>query len=150
MRVIFLDVDGVLNSWVRGRAGCISKGKLRLLKELVDLSGAEIVVSSSWRLNSWGRRRLERYLGYRGMRVLDYTPDLGDEYTRGNEIMMWLDTMQDNVEQYVILDDTCGDDHDGNEIFEEHTYNLIEVDGDEGLTPEDIQGALTIIMSDDI
>ena len=63
MKVIFLDVDGVLNSEddlliYRAKnniTGCIlyeevEDRPLKLLKEIIDKTNAKIVVSSSWRI----------------------------------------------------------------------------------------------------
>ena len=61
MKVIFLDIDGVLNSFqtfreiyyeheLTGfRRVAIDIDKVKLLKEIVDNTGALIVLSSSWR-----------------------------------------------------------------------------------------------------
>jgi len=61
MKVIFLDVDGVLNSWPDckqahykmkvGGNGCIgiSNVRLRFLKQIVDATDAKIVLVSSWK-----------------------------------------------------------------------------------------------------
>ena len=49
MKIIFLDIDGVLNT---NSDRNISDEKLIFLSELVPKTGAEIVLSSSWR-NWW-------------------------------------------------------------------------------------------------
>jgi len=54
LKIIFLDIDGVLNSlkYDRNRTvkqGNIDETRLPLLKKLVDETGALIVLSSSWR-----------------------------------------------------------------------------------------------------
>ena len=63
MKVIFLDIDGVLNTsqtFIEIDNEFIKTGKRRieidldrveLLKEIVDATGAVIVLSSSWRLS---------------------------------------------------------------------------------------------------
>ena len=54
MKIIFLDIDGVLNS-VRYDCqrtidqGNIDETRLQLIKKLVDATEARIVLSSSWR-----------------------------------------------------------------------------------------------------
>ena len=54
MKVIFLDVDGVLNTkYSKSRCGRfigIDKDKVAQLKRIVDETDAEIVLSSTWRL----------------------------------------------------------------------------------------------------
>ena len=54
MKVVFLDIDGVLNSVAFDRErtngqGNIDKTRLPLLKQILDETGALIVLSSSWR-----------------------------------------------------------------------------------------------------
>ena len=57
MKIIFLDVDGVLNSqnYLLNSNNKISNSinpkKITLLKELVDETGSNIVVTSAWRLS---------------------------------------------------------------------------------------------------
>ena len=55
-KIIFLDIDGVLNSmdYFEQTKDCkgyteINPEKVKLLKEIVDRTGAEIVLSSTWR-----------------------------------------------------------------------------------------------------
>lgn len=75
MKVIFLDIDGVLNSWSDckqahykmcvGGKGCvgISNVRLRFLKQIVDATDAKIVLVSSWK-SSWlqYRKQVKEYL----------------------------------------------------------------------------------------
>ncbi|MDE6189696.1 MAG: hypothetical protein K2G37_05375, partial [Clostridia bacterium] len=55
MKIIFLDIDGVLNSRAYDRLrdwnilSDIDETRLPLLKKLVDTTGAKIVLSSTWR-----------------------------------------------------------------------------------------------------
>lgn len=55
MKVVFLGIDGVLNSAAYDRQRdwtkrtYIDKTRLPLLKQIVDATGAEIVLSSTWR-----------------------------------------------------------------------------------------------------
>ena len=61
MKIIFLDVDGVLNcKSSKSRCGGflgIDDSKVKLLKEIIDITGAKIVLSSSWRYG-WRRNEL--------------------------------------------------------------------------------------------
>lgn len=97
-RLIFLDVDGVLNrrcSWWRNsirrpRGSHIDPECVRVLNDLIERSGAEIVLSSSWRL---GKSRMEcvsmlRKFGVRG-RLAGMTPRL-HHLQRGDEIAAYL------------------------------------------------------------
>lgn len=118
MKVIFLDIDGVLNSrkydaerdW--GKLTNIDETRLPLVKEIVDRSGARIVLSSTWRVD-WdtdpakcaveGRYINDMFARY-GLAVFDKTPDLGVYASRADEVKAWLDA-HDGIESFVIIDD---------------------------------------------
>ena len=116
-RIIFLDIDGVLNSvrYDRERRendGNIDETRLVLLKGLIDTTGAEIVLSSSWRKH-WGSMpeecdaigdELNMEFCKFGLTVTDKTPVLS-AIERGIEIKAWLDDHADEVGSFVILDD---------------------------------------------
>lgn len=116
MRVIFLDIDGVLNSEryfkqrdpeglsVVDSASSIDPAAVALLNDLLAATDGKIVVSSTWRL---GRSvpELEELLVSRGLRaghVVGKTADLYGQ-PRGSEIRLWVDTHE--VKRFVILDD---------------------------------------------
>lgn len=120
MKVIFLDIDGVLNSmdWfekVKDRAGNneINPDKVKLLKEIVDRTGANIVLSSTWK--SLGHTipdeqthpmydYLVDVLGKHGLKIISHTPYC--EHDRPKEIMAWLDNYNDESSiRFVSLDD---------------------------------------------
>lgn len=111
MKVLFLDIDGVLNS----HRTCLAFGDfphgvdgyhrdmfdetaLRMIRRIVNVSGASVVLSSSWRLihdyNEIGRA-LE-------LPIMDRTPSLAG--IRGEEIAHWL-AEHPEVETYAIVDD---------------------------------------------
>lgn len=115
MKIIFLDIDGVLNSRQydaeRGTAeGNIDVSRLLLLKQLVDQTGAKIVLTSSWRCH-WDPvgectdeigKALENTFGRFGICLYDKTPEL--ENDRSKEINEWL-TMNRDVNAFVVIDD---------------------------------------------
>lgn len=47
MKIIFLDIDGVLN--YENSKSKVEEEKVKLLKEIVGRTDAEIVLSSDWR-----------------------------------------------------------------------------------------------------
>jgi hypothetical protein len=112
MRVLFLDIDGVLNSRevhdsVPRRGWDIYPEHVVHLNALLDrVPDLFIVVSSSWRLE-YTRGELERELVAAGARVagrvLGVTPRSGHE-TRGAEIEDWL-AQREGVVGWVIVDD---------------------------------------------
>ena len=115
MKVIFLDFDGVLNSsnYLLGREGSgvvIDPSRMALLKQIVDATGAKLVLSTSWR-EHWSKNTAEcndtgvlinDIFSKFGLRLLDKTPTL--RTAREWEIKSWLDGHPE-VENYVVLDD---------------------------------------------
>jgi hypothetical protein len=111
--LLFLDFDGVLNStsWAirtkqRGIWG-IDPDTIPHLQRIVDETGCNIVVSSTWRI---GRSRIEliEVLHSAGMRipcpVIDKTPVHGYGRYRGNEVADWLES-NGYAGKFVCLDD---------------------------------------------
>lgn len=150
MKVIFLDVDGVLNSEEdlivyrkkNNIEGCIfyqevEDRPLQLLKEIVDHTDAKIVVTSSWRIGCKrkdgqivGRKqytKLTNRLKEYGMDIYDITPLLRN-LDRGDEIREWLSN--NSVDNFIILDD----DTDMCEFL--HTDHFIKTTYKYGLTEE--------------
>ena len=126
MKVIFLDVDGVLNSNayvdytlknnVKGILEEIDPKTIEMLKYALDVTDAQIVVSSSWRNIRKFEQLKELFLRY-GINLDEKTPVLGHE--RGLEIKQYLEEHVD-IDQYLILDDDMFDSFD-----EELRNNLI-------------------------
>lgn len=112
-RVIFLDVDGVLNRC--GKSEVKSGLEVHLagrLERVIEATGAGIVVSSTWRKYDHLRDRLTAFLGGMGAVLRGWTPvsDMKTEgciYTaveRGVEIQQWLDA-NPGVTRFAIIDD---------------------------------------------
>lgn len=118
MKVIFLDVDGVLNCRsTEARCGHyigIDDDKVQRLRQIVDATGAVIMLVSSWK-DGWDREYkedqdalanyLDRKLNAAGMRILDKTED--NHHDRGAGILRWTEGRP--VESFVILDDCLFD-----------------------------------------
>lgn len=126
MKVLFLDVDGVLNTYKTGGIYTLNKKKLKLLQEIVEKTQCKIVLSSTWRKDDYAFRRLLRVLRYRGMTIFSITPVILSG-PRGAEIGLWL-TENSGVERYAIVDD------DG-DMLDNQLRNFFQTDGDYGLTP---------------
>lgn len=123
MKVIFLDVDGVLNSepFLENNTESIDRNNVCKLKNALDITNAVIVMSSGWRLlftdnmlpESGDSQYLYDILCKFGIKLFGKTPDFSTEEIRINktfshvkslEILAWLDA-HDRVENYVVLDD---------------------------------------------
>lgn len=114
MKVIFLDIDGVLNSYAYDRIrsmddGIIDKTRLPILKEIVDATAAVVVLSSTWKRH-WNKdickcsfigKELIEAFALADIEIYDKTPDFG---SRKDEINEWIKNNGD-VEKFVILDD---------------------------------------------
>ena len=144
-RIIFLDVDGVLNngSWAmemydKGirvyRDGILYEPALKRLKRLVDATGAMIVVSSSWRQIPTAFKHLQEWLEKYGMTIADITPYIGT--CRGDDITAWFNRNPGEW-SYVILDD---EDDMG-----EHMSHLVQTEFDVGLIDTDVERAMIIL-----
>ena len=140
MKIIFLDVDGVLNSLQDGSFVRLrTDSHLKLLKQIVDVTGAKIVLSSSWRIGPTKARnnllkRLEEY----GLQIMDSTPVLSGASSRGDEIRQWLNESKYEIESFVILDDE--DD------MEEFTAkNLVQTNTAVGLREKDASKCISML-----
>jgi hypothetical protein len=101
-RIVFLDIDGVLAHV--GSDNHLDPTCVARLDELLRTTGAEPVLTSSWR-DTYGvtetQARLSR-AGFRG-RIVDVVPSLPRQ-TRSDEIAAYLSSALAD-QQYVILDD---------------------------------------------
>lgn len=139
-RIIFLDVDGVLNSDRSHSMKALSRGNLRVLERLVRDTRAEIVVTSTWRKFPEYLARLSHTLSYRGMWITGRTMELGDD--RALEIRMWLAANQsiNPGMRYVIIDDLPPDTFD-----EDQQRHLVTTSMATGLTEADADRAREIL-----
>lgn len=134
MKIIILDIDGVLNVIPQGHdeyGGIFHPHFMDNLKRIIDETGAKIVISSSWRKS--GLQKMQELWKHRNIagEVIDVTPSLylqkggslvfwnkkqdrhprekinGYSIPRGCEIEYWLNLEKNNyeIESYVILDD---------------------------------------------
>ncbi|MBQ8892223.1 MAG: hypothetical protein IJ068_05150 [Bacilli bacterium] len=138
MKVIFLDIDGVLNyqslfknnnnirlnyhRYLKDKKYDLIKklieidfDKLYLLKEICEITKSYIVITSSWRMIDIFPQFVD-YLIHFGLPVIDHTDYLGQ---RGLEIKSYLDKHPE-ISNYIIIDDDIFPDFD-----EEQLYHLI-------------------------
>ena len=146
MKIIFLDVDGVLNCATteeRVRALLfVEDRKIQMLKELVDETGATIILSSTWRFGFENPNlypellELENKLAQFGLLIEGSTP-VDARRHRGKEIDEWLKAHADEVESFVILDD----DSD----MKPWGSHLVKTSWANGLQPNHIRAANKIL-----
>ena len=131
MKVIFLDIDGVLNTF-QTFTKCyyeykkngirkleIDENKVYLLKQIVDNTNALIVLSSSWR--KLGRMEnnklipehkklsdlLDIFKKY-NLSIYDITPGSSDG-NREFEIRKWLENTSLDIDNFIVIDDDISD-----------------------------------------
>lgn len=132
MKVIFLDLDGVLNSYeycykikdlnIEGIESEIDVEKVKLLKRAKEAVNATVVLISSWRYTKKAQELKELLAKYEI--ITDSTPFMNNE--RGKEIKQWL-AEHKNVEDFVILDDEIFPSYD-----EELMKKLIKMSDENG------------------
>ena len=154
MKIIFLDIDGVLNCEC-SRSRCvgyrgIDDKKVETLAKIVKVTGAEIVLISTWK-DDWHKtdkvhqgilaNYLDKKMKKQGLVVFDKTRDCIDEryLSRGEGILDYLTS--NKVENYVVVDDyqfdydSCG-----------LTENYVKTDNyNGGLTEELAKKAIEIL-----
>lgn len=156
MKIIFLDIDGVLNSnsilseyipEIDGEYYPYQPHLVDNLNSILKRTGAKIVVSSTWRLGE-SVERLQYLLTHMGVKgeVIGKTDSYRDKFVvRGNEILKWI---QDNERllgchyydfyDYVIIDD------DSDMLYSQRD-NFVHIQGEEGLTKEYAEQAIEIL-----
>ncbi len=153
MKIIFLDIDGVMNN-TRTTERCgyntgIENKALILLSEIVGMTSAKICLISSWK-EFWfkddkqSQDEMANYLDSRmqafGLGIWDKTNEIQN---RGKEIVNFINRLRNQgieIERFVILDDEILDYTEEGLI-----HNLVYTDYKIGLTVEDAKKAISIL-----
>ncbi len=158
MKVIFLDFDGVMdtayNDHIRSKE-CLpisdeygilfDPACVRNLKQIIDATGADIVVSSSWKylmsyqefLKMWEDRGLPGF-------VTDVTPNPVNRRNRGDEIDAWIEECRTDC-QYIIIDDL-----EANNFNEHQIPRLLIVNPFFGLDEETAERAICLLKANSL
>ena len=103
MKVIFLDIDGVLNSDQtsnpRKLPYLVDPKLLTRFKRVLKRTGAKFVLASTWRYDPAGIFSAK----YHGIPFVDVTPDM-PRRPRRDEILTWL-KKHPKVNRFVVIDD---------------------------------------------
>lgn len=159
MKVIFLDIDGVLNNYQTmaltpdGYTG-INNGLLKRLSTIVKETNARIVLSSTWK-SEWDKNETlctndGKYMVNKfrqlGLLIFDKIEDVdGSLCMRGASIMKYLKSRND-IEDWVVIDDDEFDFDKYPEIMDRfvHTDNL------QGLLEKDVEKAINILTKSNL
>lgn len=164
-KIIFLDIDGVLATpeYLKDGMWALNPEKQKLLGEILDQTGAKIVLSSSWRFNTLEKTKEhmesegflfnDKLIGVtiRAYHYLEKGTKIHLSIPRGVEIKQWIDTHihSENGKNwkrkelgkdftYVILDDES-------DMLLEHKDNFIKTKSAIGLTDSDVIRAVEIL-----
>lgn len=156
-KIIFLDIDGVLNCqsseiYMPGYYVGIDEDKLLRLKEIVNATGAQIVLSSSWKhywrleykefQNEFGNE-IDNRLAPLGLLPIAKTEDPDrDGLRRGAGIIKWV--LDHGVSDWVVLDDEIFPDFYDQSILP-HLVKTTFYDDNGGLQPEHVKRAIEIL-----
>ena len=152
MKIIFLDIDGVLvtpaslyNIPNKKLIDVFCRTRVCRLNKIVQETNAKIVLSSSWRIGNT-LDVMDTYLIHNGLQytLYDKTPSFGQ---RSEEITHWIKNNQPIV-SYVILEDdvtdTMEEEHSGH-IVKTKWWPTKEVAKDYGLLSEHVSKAINIL-----
>lgn len=154
IKVIFLDIDGVLIPVSGGTHKGFNSRNIDNLNELVKKTGAKIVISSDWREKGYDYvQDVLSEVGVNG-EIIDITPKfkiIHDEYgevkvPRGLEIQQWIKKYNtfdgenlDYVLNYVILDDHL------NNMMIDQLEHMVEINQTKGFDGKALHDALIIL-----
>lgn len=161
MKILFLDMDGVLVTWAsmsaanekgfpRGyyvdpKTGIRSHPSdprcVKRLNRITDETGAKIVISSCWRM--FGLEVMCRYLSDQGVRgeVISLTEEFRLGKHRGDEIAAWLCENGVAEEDCVILDDMAPAHFQTRNLHLRHLWTSMA----EGLEDTHVERALELL-----
>jgi hypothetical protein len=151
---LILISDGVVNCWsTKERAPSkvigVEQRLITHIKEIVEATGAKLVLSSTWR-KDWAFDLLDgadwRYLrdefAKQDLYFMDYTPSRRDSH-RGEEIKEWLESTDYEVESYVVIDDEMFD------IWDLHDGHTVQTSFEHGIKPGAVDMAIKILEKED-
>lgn len=109
MKVIFLDIDGVLNTDKDIRKfgiNYIDENLVAIIYKIIKETNAKIILSSTWRIKKEDKKIVNSYLSKYNLKIHDCTPIIEDKIKfieRKEEIKLWLDN--NKVDKFAIIDD---------------------------------------------
>lgn len=152
VNIIFLDIDGVLNSrrhllTLVGKSSTLDvmdPEAVSRLNQITAATKAMLVISSTWRipyLISGNMVKLRLDMLMKGIKapIIGMTPDSSG--TRGSQIQSWLDTnMKDHPCSFIILDDDSDMGH--------LTDRLVKTTFEDGLMDAHVGQAVALLRGD--
>lgn len=147
MKVLFLDIDGVLNylNWynddrnpgnLNGQESDLDPDCVDRIIRICDETGAKVVISSDWKLSWYGTLDRLGKFGLTEEYIIDKTPDFGNNVhvSRGYEIDAWLQCHPECT-NFVIVDDRT-------DFTDDQHPHFIHIDRETGITDDDADIAI--------
>lgn len=162
-KIIFLDIDGVLNANLCNEHNqceisdglMIDSDKVELLGEIITKTEARVVLHSGWKY--WFNKNIQpikkesqqlvELLKTNNITISDITPDFSTQEIRktkkfslvkAKEILAWLQEHPD-VEKWIVIDDLCLNDDE----IEKHQVRTNQI---AGLTQADVALAIAMLQ----
>ena len=152
MKIIFLDIDGVLNheewydkvvtSKIKPINQDLDPSSIGKINRIISLTDAKIVLSSSWRVDSNCSTTLYKSGLFKDS-IIDKTPYIrhDENHMRGFEIQKWLDETGYKISSYVIIDDD-------KDMLDSQMNNFIQTSRWTGITDEDVDNCIKILNNE--
>ncbi len=148
MKLIFLDVDGVLNGHEfqpGAQSNLIRPDCVARLNRILDATGAKLVISSAWRymihggeMTPLGFEYMLRTHGLPAGCVVGFTAKDEAILLRGDQIRGWIDRNGYDYDSWLVIDDlTVG--------MERVSHRQIVTDGTKGLQDDDVERAIEML-----
>lgn len=140
MKILFLDIDGVLNDHDFSdvsKSCSIKKSCVEQLNRIIITTQPSVVLSTAWRYMILGKaittKGFEYMLRTHGVtseiNIIDITPSDEEIRTRGEQISAWL-SIHPEIKKYAILDDMEISGHDNNFVLVDGINGLTQIESD--------------------
>ncbi|CAH9012079.1 putative HAD domain-containing protein [Vibrio phage 249E41-1] len=156
MKIIFLDIDGVLNNEDSDivylgedsvkTGGFFCPELVVHLNTIIQHTGASIVLSSTWRLGL-SLQQANKLMGELGIigDLIGITDSINDRHVfRGNEIYKWIRDNEGLVGKYYDFHDYLILDDDSDMLYWQRN-NFVQTNGRKGLTESNVMESIAIL-----
>lgn len=160
MKLIFLDIDGVLNSHQdvsEYGINTINRTKVAFLNQIIRETGddTQIVLSTAWRYMIHGgamtlsgfRYMLQTYGLATSVALHGYTVSDEEIAERGDQIMAYLAKLPESPEAWIVLDDAS--ETIAPSLYDRCGDHWLAIDGNLGLTDDDVAEAVEALNRKD-
>ena len=145
LRVLFVDIEGVLAPRPDPRLLTVQASQCVFLRRLLQRTGAHLVLTTAWRKHgAYVIEVLSNFGVFEGISrpEVDCTPFNADASRRDLEILQWLNSHRGEVASWAVLDTR---DLLGFASAPRLQGHVVQVDGEKGLQPEHLDAVAAIL-----